>query len=247
MIFPGEIKEELLNLVYPRNIYCICCGNIIDETRTYSLCDHCMLHISWDLAPARVMGPNLKMIRCTGYGIYERSIIFALKYDEHKYIAETIGEIMRDRLEMDSEWEYYQDALLVPVPMHKKKERRRGFNHARLIAEKLSDFSGLEMVDALMRIRETLPMRGLGPEERAANISGAMKVKPYLSKKVVGRKILLIDDFCTTGSTGGECARALLQEGAKEVSILVFAARIGDKSRASVDGFDNETIDNSDY
>ena len=222
-----NIKSNLLDIAYPKNLYCVCCGNIIDDTRSYSLCDHCMLHVSWDTEPAVQTAESLKMLRCTRYGIYERSMIFALKYDGHKYIANTIAEIMRDRIKLDKEWETEnKNALLVPVPMHKNKKRARGFNHAELISKSLSELTGMDMLDALLRTKETRPMRGLGADERRRNISGTMEVKSYLKKWISGRKVILVDDFCTTGSTGSECAKALYEAGAEEVRLLVFAARV---------------------
>ena len=96
-----------LDLLYPPALYCICCGNIIDESRTYHLCDHCMAHIRWDGQPpqkvkfaggdgiAGVAGglvPFLSL-RCTQYGLYERRLIFSLKYNGKKYIARDLAQI----------------------------------------------------------------------------------------------------------------------------------------------------------
>ena len=92
-----RLSDFLLDCIYPDSLYCICCGNIIDGSRSYSLCDHCMTHLHWTLEdPVTIKG--IRLISCVEYGIYERSIIFALKYDGHKYIADTIGEIMADRI-----------------------------------------------------------------------------------------------------------------------------------------------------
>ncbi|MBO4234929.1 MAG: ComF family protein [Firmicutes bacterium] len=88
---------SITSIVFPQSLYCICCGNIIDSTRSYSLCDHCMEHIRWNVDEPKVID-EMRVMRCVDYGIYERSIIFAFKYDGHRYIARDIASIMADRL-----------------------------------------------------------------------------------------------------------------------------------------------------
>ena len=89
--------DYALDLLYPPALYCSCCGNLIDESRTYRLCDHCMAHIRWDGAEPRYLD-GMKILRCTQYGLYERTLIFDLKYNGKTYIARDIAEIMADRL-----------------------------------------------------------------------------------------------------------------------------------------------------
>ena len=104
--------NKLAELVFPPRLYCACCGNIIDKTRTYSLCDHCMEHFRWDTGSGISRG-GLRLIRCVSYGIYERSLIFDLKYKGKKHVARVIAEIMADKLlSLGLEIDY-----LVPVPM----------------------------------------------------------------------------------------------------------------------------------
>ena len=71
--------KTVAELAFPPSLYCACCGNIIDSTRTYSLCDHCMDHFRWDRSDG-ISSEDIKLIRCVSYGIYERSLIFDLKY-----------------------------------------------------------------------------------------------------------------------------------------------------------------------
>ena len=231
----GRLMEEVQTLVFPDNIYCICCGNIIDESRSYSLCDHCITHIHWNLdKPRRVEfeGEEISVVKCADYGIYERSIIFALKYDGHKYIARTIADIMYDRLEAMGMMEDFktQEWLIVPIPLYHKKLRERGYNHAELIARHLERKTGVSMVNLLSRIRNTIPMKGLGPEEREQNVFQSMEVSEFALEKLenmdLKRNILLIDDFYTTGSTGKECGRALRKAGFRgKIMMMAFAAR----------------------
>ena len=204
-----NLTEYAKDFIFPDGIYCICCGNIIDQSRTYSLCDHCMTHIHWNLDPPRkvvVSNDSIKMIKCADYGIYERSIIFALKYDAHTYISRIIAKIMKDRLikefegvqpglDKDPAFRGLSNWLIVPVPLHKSRLAERGYNHAELIAKHLSREIRLPMMDMLERRKETRPMKGLGPAERDANIRGSIRVKPSFMRyfKEYNRNGPLID------------------------------------------------------
>lgn len=213
--------NRLLNLIYPPDLYCICCGNYIDDTRTYHLCDHCITHLHWNTGQLEKKN-GISMVRCTTYGLYERTIIFSLKYNGRKYIARDIADIMHDRLQLTD----LQYDLIVPVPMYIDKEKERGFNQATLMGKYLGKRVKKPFSDRiLLRTEQTKSMRGLSPTERAENIKGKFDVREGFDKILAGKKILLVDDFFTTGSTARECAKVLVEHGADEVSVLVFAAK----------------------
>ncbi len=99
--------EGMLQLLFPLSTYCICCGKPVDASRSYSICDHCIHHIMWgnihiDLeAESRRLGRPARLdsaVACMKYGLYERRLIFDLKYDGRTYVARAIGHIMADRL-----------------------------------------------------------------------------------------------------------------------------------------------------
>jgi len=112
--------------------------------------------------------------------------------------------------------------VLIPVPLDRKKLKWRGFNQAEEIGKELSKFLKISLInDVLVKIKETLPQVELSDEERKENIKGAFSCQnPELIK---GRKILLVDDIYTTGSTMAECARVLKTAGAKEIIGIVIA------------------------
>jgi ComF family protein len=109
--------------------------------------------------------------------------------------------------------------LLVPVPLHPKRLRRRGFNQALWLA---GAFPQIPLArEAVIRIRHTLPQVGLNPKERQTNVKGAFAVPdPAL---VQGKNLVLIDDLFTTGATVKECARVLRRAGARRVEVLTVA------------------------
>lgn len=263
---------EGLDLLYPPALYCICCGNIIDETRTYHLCDHCMEHIRWDGQPLRKVAPvpsggedgfgggeagfagtaagidcaavgsgsaaaeegsaadagafggrvPFLSLCCTQYGLYERRLIFSLKYNGKKYIARELGQMMADRLALAR----LTFDVIVPVPMFFVKERQRGFNHAALIGKYLARLVGKPcFADALLRTENTQPMRGLSPTERKLNVKGKFAYNKKYGTLLEGKKVLLLDDFYTTGSTAAACYEALLSAQPEIVYFLAFAAK----------------------
>ncbi len=218
-----EAAEKLLDLIYPDPIYCICCGNIIDETRTYGLCDHCVRHMVWDMDPPK-MRDGMEIMRCCQYGIYERTLIFSLKYNGKRYVARHIAEIMRDKLKSVKRDRSYD--VIVPVPLYKGKERQRGFNQTALIAKHLAEYLGIKAApDALVRVRDTRPMRGLSPGERAENIAGCFAPGEDAERLISGKRVLLLDDFFTTGSTAMECRKELLKLEPESVCFIAFAAK----------------------
>ena len=116
----------------------------------------------------------------------------------------------------------FSNFILIPVPLEKKKLKKRGFNQAEEIAKEISIFLKIPLVNnILIKIRETLPQVELSDKEREENILGAFSCQN--KNEIKGKKILLVDDVYTTGSTLEECARVLKEAGAKEVWGLVVA------------------------
>ncbi|MCI9515488.1 MAG: ComF family protein [Lachnospiraceae bacterium] len=104
---------------------------------------------------------------------------------------------------------------LIPVPLHRSKLRRRGFNQAELLAREIGRALGIPVrPDIVQRVRKTKPQKELLYRERQNNLKGAFKISQYDVKL---KKIVLVDDIYTTGSTVDEIAGRLLEQGAKEV------------------------------
>jgi ComF family protein len=111
-------------------------------------------------------------------------------------------------------------SVLVPVPLHRSRQRSRGFNQARALAVHL----GLPLSDALLRTRKTATQADLPASRRPANVRGAFALNRGAA--VRGRVVVLIDDVSTTGATLNACAAVLIEAGAAEVRALT-AARVG--------------------
>lgn len=235
------IIEKGLEAIFPSNIYCISCGSIIDKTRDYALCDSCVERFHWlgkktCAKCGKILNENYrhelcydcrrfehtfdKGFTCVQYGLYERGLMMDFKYKGKSYIGRKLGDILYDRMALEEE----RFDLLVPVPMYRKKKARRGYNQAEIMAGQMARRSGIPMArDLLRRDRQTLPMKGLGPFERYENLKGAFSISPGNHYPIQGKRILLIDDIYTTGSTADACGIVLRQAGAERICILTFA------------------------
>jgi ComF family protein len=168
-------------------------------------------------------------LKAAAYGNYDgglRDLLHLLKYDRVRPAARVLGRMLSEvivRLAPDFGDE---PPLLVPVPLHERKLRERGFNQSELIAEaalKLKP-AGLDLPLAsavLQRTRATQSQTGLSSHQRRENIRGAFSVTD--ASKVAGRSVLLVDDVFTTGTTVSECARQLRRAGALRVWVATVA------------------------
>lgn len=155
--------------------------------------------------------------------VYEggsRSLIHAFKYRRKTHLRRPLGLVTAQALadfvaERDPE-------LIVPVPLHVRRLRDRGFNQAVLLGEVLEREWRIPLHRrAMQRIRWTEPQIDLSAEERRDNVKGAFRVGDAAA--VAGRRVLLLDDVFTTGSTVEECARVLRKSGASGVVVVTVA------------------------
>lgn len=150
-----------------------------------------------------------------------REVIHRLKYSHAQAMRLPLARLMLPAL---------QDArlggrawLLVPVPLHPRKQRERRYNQSAELARTLARLSGCPWRDALRRIRYTVSQAGLDRDDRLKNLHGAFTIRPRYRRLIDGNDILLIDDVLTTGATAHECARTLKEHGARRVAVLTAA------------------------
>jgi ComF family protein len=214
-----------------RGPVCAACWAAI-RILTPPLCERCGDPLpSWRvISQARARCPRCRrrpssIDRGAAVGVYDgtlRDVIHALKYEGRRTLARPLGGLMAK----------YGAALIegadcaVPVPLHRRRLRARGFNQAAELARAL----GLPVMHALVRIRATVPQTELPAARRHRNVEGAFRVagpRRFGRRRGVvrGRTILLVDDVCTTGATLEACATVLKAAGAVEVRALT-AARV---------------------
>ncbi|MDD6920556.1 MAG: ComF family protein [Eubacteriales bacterium] len=241
---------KIINLIYPKDDYCICCDSFINSESKYHICDSCIRKLQWinnvlcekcgKMLDDEITGEILcydcqenmrsfdKAYTCTRYGLYERILISRFKEHKKSYIAESLATIMYDRIcleysSSDSTKKAYD--VVIPIPIHKNKYKKRGFNQSENIAKVLAEKLGvLYDKNLLKREIETRSMKSLSSEERKRNIKNAFIIETYNKNLIKYNKVLLVDDIYTTGATLNEASRVLKEAGVREVYAITFSA-----------------------
>ena len=164
-------------------------------------------------------------------GIYDQTLMKAIhcfKYRGKIQMAKPLGKLLFAAL--IRYWDIKKIDLIIPVPLHLRRLRARGFNQAYLLVRKWKqlatqlsiDMSDIAIErDMLVRYRWTDPQTGMGRKMRMKNIKNAFEVSNR--SRISGKRILLVDDVFTTGATANECAKTLINSGAKRVDVLTLA------------------------
>jgi len=241
---------NLLHLVFPAGLYCISCDRPLPGKQEdgVALCERCAEEIIWvsgrscqkcgrplsdenpsDLCRecAKTDQAFTKGYACALYTGRAAEIIRDMKYRDKAWYADTLAGLMAKRFltEADTETgELTNYDYIAAIPMAVKKKESRGYDQASLLARALSQRIGVPYLPkALLRVRETGAMSGLSGDERRQNLAVAFSVGYDNIERIAGRRILLVDDVFTTGSTVNTCAETLLAAGAGDVDAMVFA------------------------
>ena len=184
---------------------CTTCGLPLEATEM-STCGVCLAR------PPRVARTRAAV----AYDDLSRGLAIRLKYGRKVAIARTMARYMAPLVASSV------DPLLVPVPLHRTRLWRRGFNQSALVARELSRRLKVPAAPlALRRSRRTPPLKGMSPLQRRKTVAGAFQVTDRIA--VAGKTVILIDDVLTTGSTAEACARALQRAGAARVELITWA------------------------
>ena len=224
-----HLKNFLLDLIFPvRCIACkregeLLCSNCVEkiELNKKQFCPICRR----ESFGGRTCVNCAKECPLTGLLVaasYEKNpglaqAVKTLKYKFSKNLAKNLSTILVNVIAKNS----FDKAVLVPVPLHKKRQRWRGFNQANLLAEAISFKITLPIENLLMRTRNTPQQAKLNRQARLKNLSSAFELNPGYSLK--NKTVILVDDVASTGTTLIECAKVLKKGGAGEVWGLVLA------------------------
>ena len=240
----ASLVRELALFIYPPT--CPGCGNPLHPERPEHFCSDCLRTLEFISEPyCPVCGvPYAKEIqnrhlcgdclagihyfdRARSTGSYRgslREVLHRFKYGGQTSLARPLahmliapGKHLARLHEIDR---------IIPVPLHPKRLRQRGFNQASLLARRLGSALKISVdYSSLQRSRWTEPQTGLTRRQRAANVKGAFSLKS--NEKVKGKGILVVDDVLTTGETVNQCVRVLKKDGeAKEVAVLTVARTV---------------------
>lgn len=153
------------------------------------------------------------------YDDLSRSIVLKLKHGGKIGLARLVARHLQRHIPEDK-----TDLVLIPVPLHRWRLWRRGFNQSILIARELARPHGLTVeTDVLRRIRATPPLKGMTRKQRGLAVRGVFDIPKDMRERIRGRHVLLIDDVYTTGATSRACVRLLKQAGAASVTIFCWA------------------------
>lgn len=209
--------RRISNWLFPDK--CVLCGRVLEKNET-DLCHHCRIHAP-ECPISNSKYPYLnKWVSLWYYEDVVRKSLLRYKFQGKRHYARVYGQMLAMRLEQE-QWTDFD--ILTWIPVSDRRRRKRGFDQVELIANALAGELQVPATATLKKVRDNPAQSGIaGQAERRANVLGAyVALKP---EDLKGKKILLLDDIVTTGSTAGECARVLLTAGAKEVNLAVVGA-----------------------
>lgn len=208
----------IINIFYPNA--CGICGNI----SKYDICPKCIKVLN----QIKQCKKHIYLTRSFTDGMYifkyedvVRDCFIKYKFGEQNYRYKAFANFMIKDKKICGFLKKYD--IIIPVPISKKRKRKRGYNQSELIIKECAKIRKDIVIctDALYKIKDTKPQSTLDKEQRKINLKGAYKVKNI--ETIKNKKVLLFDDIYTTGSTLEECAKVLKQEGAYEVGVLTIA------------------------
>lgn len=213
-----DITHAALSVVFPNR--CPFCDGIVGAREYY--CPECAASLRY-IESGTVEPPHglSELYACCEYSGMARNAVHRLKNGSYGYTAEAFGVMMTEVV--GENLRGYD--ILVPVPSSFESILRRGYAPAEYIAREISRRSGVRVVEAISASDEKEEQKRFRAAERIANARRSFVLSG--GKDVRGKKILLIDDICTTGATLSSCAELLRNAGAAEVGGAVFAKTVG--------------------
>ena len=232
------LKEKILNLMYPKNIKCMFCGEELNQLEYNCTCEECMKTLPFISNPCdrcgSPMGENQKGVcfKCKSRNFYfaqaksifeyndkPLEVVHNLKYNNKKYL---VDYMVRYLLDVYSTWNVFVD-IVTNVPMFPTKEVTRGYNQSKLIAKKFSSDAKLTFCELCFKVKDTTSQTELNTKERLENVKDSFAFNEEYKNLIKDKTILIIDDVITTGATVSEVCKVLLKNGAKACYALSFA------------------------
>lgn len=224
-----DVWIDLWELFFPR--YCVLCGKRLLRSEDY-FCLHCLsdlprtrFHFHNGHEMEKNLWGKLPLVRATAFLYYSKGndtqkVLYELKYYGNFKLGIFLGRWMA--AEMGESGFFHGIDCIVPVPLHEKKRKARGYNQSEMLAVGLSEVTGIPVVkEAVARIKTTETQTHKGNYERWENVRDVFECVD--SNLFVGKHILLVDDVMTTGATMVACADALADIPGLRLSVLTFA------------------------
>jgi ComF family protein len=244
-----QFMECVLAVVFP--CACVLCHRELAASLLGALCGECWIGLEcwrgflcfrcglplagnvdsprFTCADCRLREPHFDVAR--SYGVYAgklRAAVLQLKFHRREILGPQLGRLLLDPwLSLESDSGLRNDSVIIPVPLHRSRERERGYNQAELLARglrhamKKKGGAAQLATRAVTRTHSTVPQSGLSLQRRSENVRNAFEVTD--ARRVHNRDAILVDDVMTTGATASACAAALLRAGARRVVVLTVA------------------------
>lgn len=222
-----RLGKALLDLLYPRRAVCMGCGSLLGCDRD-DLCEDCRTRLARNWIGVRTPDPALGLDGTAFAHSYPGPagrMVRMLKYRGVWSLAGPMGADVARAAEM---LRLKNVRFVTAVPMHPRRMRLRGRNHAEQIAREVAARLELPYAEVLMRTRNAPQQARLGGRTRRNNLKGGFALRPEWRDAVRGADILLVDDVFTTGATAAGCAEPLRAAGARRVWFTAFA--LGERS-----------------
>lgn len=219
-----KILHNIVDLLFPPK--CVLCGKVLENEET-DLCRQCRTEISDCPKPKRVIPFIESWLALWYYEGNVRQSLLRYKFGGRRLYAKVYGRLLAMKLLRDIPDSF---DILTYIPVSRIRRFTRGYDQVELLANAVAAELGMEVTPTLKKIRNNPPQSGIpDAAKRRANVLGAYRSvnKAQFSDK----RVLLLDDIVTTGSTASECARVLLTDGAGEVICAAIAAASEQKNR----------------
>lgn len=224
-----SLWNDIWNLFFPQ--CCLICGRILAQGEEH-LCFRCLsglpytrLHQRKDNVMEKYFWGKMPIERACAYVYYAKGgnvqkLLFSLKYYGNSDLGRFLGRCMAREFRSSG---FFQDVdVIIPVPLHHRKQRKRGYNQSRMLAEGISSVTGIPLWNNLLvRDQYTETQTRKGNYERWVNVEGVFACSS--PEALYGKHILLVDDVLTTGATLVACADALGQIPGLRISVMTLA------------------------
>lgn len=212
--------DKLLDFIYKKK--CYFCGS---SKECVKMCSKCYDELVFASVSCNRL---INGVQVFSAGVYEKNLqkmIRGIKYHRQKELAYYMAKFM---------WEYFQQVVekegfsgnfeVVPVPLHKSREKKRGYNHMKLVADEFCSLSGYAAnYELIKRIKATKPQYKLSYAQKHENLKDAFEVD---KSKITGNTVLIIDDICTSGATFSSMIEELQSNGVKNILFLSTSSPI---------------------
>lgn len=207
-----------------RGLCCHCLRDLAGLREKYSHCDFCgnFYQNSFDSCPtcfaAKTPKAYKKVQACYPYQGGAKDLVWDLKFHNRRYLAEPMAKLMVNTGDITEKGVY---DLMIPVPLTPSRRKEREYNQAELLCTEISHILAIDTdFKTLIKIKDTPSQASLSPAKRRHNLQDAFDIVDNNDLK--GRRVILVDDVITTGSTADQCARVLKRAGADSVKVLAF-------------------------